>query len=203
VIRSRLITASRWLGLCAALLVAGPAAADRLTWQLDLDSGQIPNGLSSSNGLGQAWLDYNTDTDHLSVLVSWTALEGDLTGIHIHGPAGPAEGTRTHILDIFGEATDIPSGLDRRTDHHSALFHLGEAHGEDEIPHGDGHLPLAQALDAMASGQAFVMFHSEAYLDGELRGQLPLATLVPEPSTSGLVGIGLAAAIAVGRRRTT
>jgi hypothetical protein len=190
------------LGLSVVLLlVAGSASADRYTWQLDLDAGQVPNGLSTSSGLGQAWLDYNTDTDHLSVLVAWAGLEGDLSAIHLHGPAGPGESTRTHVLDVFSDATAIPAGLDLRSDHYSGLFHLGQAHGDDDVPHGGGHLPLEQALEAMLAGQVYVMFHSEAYLDGELRGQLPEATRVPEPGTGCLAALGVAGAFLAGRRR--
>lgn len=177
--------------LTLSLLLASPAIATRYSWQLDLDSSQIPNGISTSNGLGQAWLAYQTETDHLQVLVAWTALDGNLTGIHIHGPALPGESTRTHIVDVFGSATDIPSDLDLRTDLHQASYHLGDAHGGDDVPSGDGHLPLDQALAAMVAGEAYMVFHSEAWLDGELRGQLPVATLLPEPSTGWLALLGL------------
>jgi hypothetical protein len=188
--------------LLLSLAVAAPSAATRYTWQFDLDSGQIPNGISTSNGIGQAWLDYNTDTDHLQVLVAWTALEGNLTGIHIHGYANPGESTRTHIFDVFSSATDIPQNLDLRTDHHDSLYHLGHAHG-DGVPSGGGHLPLDQALDAMVTGQAYMVFHSELYLDGEVRGQLPVASLVPEASTAGLLVVGLVCAARAGIGRAT
>ena len=65
------------LVLAVLLLAAGfgsavPASAARFTWQVDLDASQIPNGISTSPALGQAWLDYRTETDHLLVTVAWT-----------------------------------------------------------------------------------------------------------------------------------
>lgn len=189
------------VALCGlAMGFASPAQATRYTWQFDLDANQIPNGISTSNALGQAWLDYESETDHLQVLVAWAALDGDLSGIHIHGRALPGESTRTHIFDVFGGASDLPLGIDRRTGHYESVFHLGEAH-DDGVPSGAGHLPLDQALSAMTAGQAYMIFHSENWPDGELRGQLPVANVVPESSTGAMAILGVSMAAALSRRK--
>jgi hypothetical protein len=181
---------ARGLALVACLWLAPAAHALDYSWQFDLDSGQIPNGLSDSKGLGQAWMSYDVETDHLSITLSWTLLEGDLTGIHIHGPAGPDESTRTHLADVFGDESDIPAALDRRTDVYMTTLHIVAPHGGDHGGSG-GQLPGELALQTLLDGNAYVIFHSSAYPEGELRGQIPVAQPVPEPGTGCLVALGL------------
>lgn len=192
-------------GFSAAMLAVlwvtpSPAHAYTISWQFDLESSQIPNGLSTSYGFGQAWISYETVSDHLNLTVAWTALEGALTGIHIHGPAEYGVTTRTHIVDVFKDSTEIPAGLDLHTDLHSETQHVFDPHGEDGHGGGGGHLPPDYALQTMIDEQAYMVFHTDLYPDGEIRGQLVL-TSIPEPKTGWLVGASvLAAAGSAGRR---
>jgi hypothetical protein len=180
-----------------ALLLASQAQAINYQWQFDLSPDQVTPDGSGSSASGQAWLYYDTLTDHLRVVVSWTSLEADLTGLHIHGPALTGESSRTHLVDIIADETallSMPSIVDRRTQvWESPTLHLFAAHGGN---HGEGGVPVGipseDVLAAMLANDAYMLLHSDnsVFVGGELRGQLEL-TPVPEASTALLSGLGL------------
>ncbi|MBW2275745.1 MAG: CHRD domain-containing protein [Deltaproteobacteria bacterium] len=185
------------LGIVVSLLLANPAAATRYTWVFDIEPEQVTPDGSGSTGSGQAWLYYDTLTDHLQVNIAWSVLEADLSAIHIHGPALPGQSSRTHLVDIFSDASAIPSELDRRTDFYQAVVHLftphsgGSSHNHGGVPTG---IPPEDALAAMVAEEAYILLHSDdaVFFGGELRGQLALTeTLIPEPGTATLMALGL------------
>jgi hypothetical protein len=193
------------LALLTALLMASPAAAIRYTWIFDIEPEQVTPEGSGSSASGQAWLYYDTLTDHLQLNIAWTGLEADLSGIHIHGPALPGQSSRTHLIDVFADASVIPGEVDRRTDFYQAVVHLFEPHPDDGPSHNHAGVPQGippeDALAAMVDETAYILMHSDdsVFFGGELRGQLVLTeTIIPEPGTASLLALGL---VGLGLRR--
>jgi hypothetical protein len=187
------------LGLLLAMVVAADGHALAHQWQFDLSPEQVTPEGSGSDSSGQAWLYYDTLTDHLRVIVSWANLEADLTALHIHGPALPGQSSRTHLVDIIPDESalsSIPSIIDRRTQvWESPTLHLFAEHSGG---HGDGGVPIGippeDALAAMLADEAYLLLHTDnsVFFGGELRGQLRLIS-VPEPSSAILLCLGLIA----------
>lgn len=185
------------LGLLLAMVVASDGHALSYQWQFDLTPEQVTPEGSGSDSSGQAWLYYDTITDHLRVIVSWANLEADLTALHIHGPALAGQSSRTHLVDIIRDETallSMPSIIDRRTQvWESPALHLfaehGGSHGDVGVPIG---IPPEDALSAMLSDEAYMLLHTDnsVFFGGELRGQLRLIS-VPEPSSAIFLGLGL------------
>ena len=92
--RARVVARSRRVDGPAALLVglglvliapASHATPMVHRWQFDLSVDEItPNGFVDSHAIGQAWISYSPESDHLDILVSWTDLVGSIERIHIH-----------------------------------------------------------------------------------------------------------------------
>ncbi|MBN8990883.1 MAG: CHRD domain-containing protein [Rhizobiales bacterium] len=72
------------LALGAAVLVAGPAFADKMKATLDGKSEVPPN---TSAGTGTADIDYDAASKKLSWKVTYSGLSGPATAAHFHGPA--------------------------------------------------------------------------------------------------------------------
>ena len=190
--------------LAAALLFAAwtaPALALPIAydWQFDLGVDQVtPNDFIESRALGQAWIHYDAIADHLSVLVTWTDLVGEIEKIHIHGPALPGYNTRTHVVDILNDPSEIPAGTGLHTGQFQTLLHLfdpGDEHGGS----AGGHYPPETVLGILTGEQAYMLVHTSVYFDGEIRGQLVLTGMtVPEPGTGTLLCLGLG--LLAGRR---
>lgn len=195
--RRRVRPIAAFFGLLFAILSPGDGHALTHQWQFDLRPEQVTPEGSGSTSSGQAWLYYDTLTDHLRVVISWANLEADLTSIHIHGPALPGQSSRTHLVDIIRNESallSIPSITDRRTQvWESPVLHLFSDHSGD---HGDGGVPIGippeDALSTMLANEAYLLLHTDnsVFLGGELRGQLQLIA-VPEPSGAIFLGLGL------------
>jgi len=179
------------------MIVADEGHAVSHSWQFDLSPEQVTPEGSGSASSGQAWLYYDTLTDHLRVIVSWANLEADLTALHIHGPALPGQSSRTHLVDIIRDESallSIPSITDRRTQvWESPTLHLFAEHSGG---HGDGGVPIGippgDALAAMLADEAYLLLHTDnsVFFGGELRGQLRSLS-VPEPSSAIYLCLGL------------
>lgn len=192
------------LTLAAVLALAVPAFAHHpgdIDWGLfGMDESQVANyagppgdGSTDSTGGGTADFFYINATQQLAYTIAWFGLEGDLTAIHIHGPAGPGQNTMSHLFDVFSDEQQvIDAGVGRRNGFISGSIDLSAPH-----THGGGD-PLGPAfiLDTLEAGQAYINVHTTAFPHGEIRGQVP--NLVPEPTTAAaLVAF---AAVALTRR---
>jgi len=109
------------LALGAAVVLAGPAFADKMKATLDGKS-EVP--ANASTGSGTADLDYDPASKKLTWKLTYTGLSGPATAAHFHGPAeagknagvavaipnataSPAEGSAT-LTDA--QAADLVAG---------------------------------------------------------------------------------------------
>ena len=186
----------RWLSLLLFLLLAGSASAEVAVWSFDITEDQVGNnpgppgdGSTDSPATGEGLLSYDDETDVLTYSISWSGLLGDLTALHIHGPATAGQSTPAHLVELLNTPGDVTAaGLDPRDD---VL--------EGEIEEFDDGLDCDQdgALACFLEERAYVNVHSEAFPMGEIRGNL----LVPEPG-AGACGLAVLGALqAIGLRR--
>ena len=73
----------------------------------------------------------------------------------------------------------------------------GTISGKWDAPEGNGGTNLATQLPNILTGHAYINFHTTQFGGGEVRG-----TLVPEPSSMLLLGIGAAVLVACRRQRS-
>jgi CHRD domain len=76
------------LAFTAAVLLAGPASADKFKATLNGKSEVPPN---TSAGTGTADINYDPATKKLSWTLTYSGLSGPATAAHFHGPAEPGK----------------------------------------------------------------------------------------------------------------
>jgi hypothetical protein len=176
--------------------IAFPAGATALdVWEFDVTEDQVKNsgvgdGSTDSTATGHGRVTYDSDADRLTYEFSWENLEGPLTKVHVHGPAGPEESNPNHLWEILNSPFDLPEEQ-WTTGSFSRSF-------EDFLTSTCCTTPPPQALEAMFAGEAYVNVHTTLWPAGEIRGNF---VIIPEPSSFGLVTMGLGA-LALGRRET-
>ncbi|MGH0033480.1 MAG: CHRD domain-containing protein [Myxococcota bacterium] len=172
------------LVLCS-LFVASQVQARTFVWEMSADESQVANsgvgdGSTDSAATGGATITYDTKTRRLTYDIDWNGLEGDLTKIHIHGPADPGQSNRAHLFNVFTEEVDVlTSGVDRTTDSVQAEQKLRSLVLDTRSPFGPG-----QALRFMLDGRGYVNIHTNLWPNGEIRADFVLTAGVPRTGTN-------------------
>lgn len=91
------------LAFAAAVVLAGPAFADKMKATLDGKS-EVP--ANASAGKGTADLDYDPASKKLSWKVTYSGLSGPATAAHFHGPA--EAGKNAGVAVAIPNATSSP-----------------------------------------------------------------------------------------------
>ncbi|PDT72612.1 CHRD domain-containing protein [Bradyrhizobium sp. C9] len=91
------------LTLGAAIALAGPAFAEKLTAKLDAKS-EVP--ANASAGTGTADIDYDAASKKLSWKLTYSGLSGPATAAHFHGPA--EAGKNSGVAVAIPNATSSP-----------------------------------------------------------------------------------------------
>jgi hypothetical protein len=121
----------------------------------------------------------------LSLSGSYSGLTTPMTAGHIHGPAAPGVNGNV-IYDLVG-----PGVLTGTTS--------GTYSGSVTItPVVTGYTTTAQQISDLNAGLWYLNIHDSTFPGGEIRGQI---TLVPEPSSLALLGLGAGALVYRLRRR--
>lgn len=159
------------LRLAAIVGSLATAKAATIVYSVSLDASQEPNGVvSTATGVGTVTLDDVTGA--VTISGSYVGLSSTINGSHLHGlaPAGTNAGV------IIG---------------------LSNSGGTSGTFSGNGILNPTQ-VTGMKDGLTYLNLHSINFGGGEIRGQV--LTVVPEPGTALLGGLGI---LALGLRRRT
>ncbi len=159
--------------LAVAAAFSTAICSAQLTFQANLTGSQeVGPNASPATGFGTVVL--NGTLDHITVNESWSGLTAPASASHIHGPAGP--GTNASILFPFSGVPAATSG---------------------SIPQQTFAITPTQVAQ-LEAGLFYMNVHDANFPGGEIRGQL---TLVPEPGTWALLGLGLASTGWILRRK--
>jgi len=109
------------LTLGAAIVLAGPAFAEKFTAKLDAKSEVPPN---ASAGTGTADVDYDAASKKLSWKLTYSGLTGPATMAHFHGPAEP--GKNAGVAVPITPATSGSEGSATLTDAQAADLLAGK-----------------------------------------------------------------------------
>ncbi|WGG52468.1 CHRD domain-containing protein [Rugamonas sp. DEMB1] len=178
---------------CAALLRAGPANANLLTYSAVLSgANEAPANASPGGGNVLLVIDDQADTMHLEV--SFAGLLGQTGAAHIHcctaAPLAGNAGVATPVPSFPGFPAGVTVGS------YAANFNLDSpsAYNPAFVAARGG---VGNARDALLAGladrSAYFNIHTSLFPAGEIRGFLVLQQEIPEPGALALLGIGLAA----------
>lgn len=200
-------------GIAAVLVLASTAqAATILVANLSIDQEPPPITPMTTTGaprpipFGTATFTLNDAMTQLSFMA--TVFNIDVTGTqtadindnlvaaHIHAAASLAPpATAGVVWGFFG----MPFNNNNPSDGGMTPFTTGVGGtftGTWDMNEGNN-TNLATQLPNILAGRSYINFHTTQYGGGEIRGAL---TVVPEPSTFVLLGLGIAGAVAARRR---
>jgi len=189
------------LALAAAMLVAAPLAhATVIHFRFNLSgANEVPP--TPSLGIGTVNLDLDTVAQTLTGSVGFSGLTGFTTAAHIHcclaSPFGPGNiGVATLVPAFPGFPLGVQSGFD------DFVLNLNSASAYNPaFVTAQGSLANAEAsfIAGLIAGETYFNIHTNAFPGGEIRGFVTAAA--PEPMTTSLLLLGLAAAGFVSKRR--
>jgi hypothetical protein len=186
------------LALAAAMLVAAPLAhANLIHFHVNLSgANEVPP--TGSLGTGAADLELDTVAQTLAGHIVFSGLTGITTAAHIHCClASPfLAGVNVGVATVVPAFPNFPLGVTSGTDDFLLNLNSASAYNPAFVTL-QGSLANAEAsfIAGLIAGETYLNIHTNVFPGGEIRG------FVPEPMTTSLLVLGLAAAGFVSRRR--
>ena len=179
--------------------VATPAVAVESIYTAVLN-GPNEDPSNTSPGTGTATVSIDLSSSTMRVQESFSDLTGNTTAAHIHCcTAAPDTGT-AGVATTIPTFTDFPLNVAAGSYDHTFDMTSASSYNPAFIAANGG--TASGAFNALVAGlnggNAYSNIHTSAFPSGEIRGFL---APVPEPQTYAMLLAGLAAVIAVARRR--
>jgi hypothetical protein len=145
--------------------------------------GAPADGSTNTGATGSASFSYDRETDHLNYTLSWTNLSAPLLDIRVHGPATASQTIDDRLFDILSdEVAVVTSGVGRITGSYSGMLDL---QNPPDMSCGcsdfDKETVAQTILNSLLQGHAYLNLRTQAFTNGEIRGNFPVATAAVEP----------------------
>lgn len=201
--RSSFLSRVLSIAVVAAGLVALPAHAFLIVWDLDLTGAQEapPN---ASPGTADAVITVDTILSTMRVQVTWQSLLAGTSAAHIHCCTAVPLTATAGVATTTPTFTNFPNGVTSGTYDNTFNMLLATSYNPAFVTAHGGNTTQAWAdlLNGMTQGRTYLNIHTSpqppGFTAGEIRSFLQVA--VPEPGTLALLGIA-AAGLAWRRRK--
>lgn len=179
---------SRALGLTLLLAFSSAGCSENhevLVWEFPIGESQVrngpePDGSTNSPGRGQGRIEFDPRAREFRVRVVFEDLVGDLSKLHIHGPAGAESSTPRHVIEFLGPP-EVPEALQTGTGVFETRVPLTATFQSDFPP-----LPPDAVVTLLTGGQTYLNVHTTVFGMGEIRGNLGM----PRSDEAQLDGVG-------------
>ena len=185
------------LVLAAVLLAAGAAQAHVREYKGTF----VTEGGGTRSGGGEITLTWDTDGHTLGINATFAGLSGNTTQAHIHCCiATPPNAGIALATQPANNLPSFPLGVQGAT--YTAVIDLTVAsnYGPNFLLANSSNTATAELalMNGLEAQKGYFNIHSSTFQGGEIRA---FVTLVPEPASFGMLGLGLLAVGAWARRR--
>ena len=152
-------------------------------------SGVNESPANASPGTGFALVSFDSAANTLQVQVLFAGLLGTTTASHIHAATTVAGAGTAGVATTTPTFAGFPLGVTSGSYSNTLDLTLASSYNPAFVTANGGTTTTAEAalVAAMFAGKSYLNIHTTVVPGGEIRGFL---TLVPEPNTVALVGLG-------------
>lgn len=173
--------------LLSALLVSTLVSAQAAVHQYNVTFGPEAVG---ATGSGTGTVAYDDVARSLQLSANFSGLSGNVTATHFHGPTTTPGTGNAGVAVGNPSLTGFPLGGTSGTYNQTLDLSQTSVYNGTFLSNNGGTAAGAESafFNAMNQGRVYWNIHSSTFGGGEIRGYV---TLVPEPSSLALVGLGV------------